>query len=259
MAKGVAIKLISYEETIPKVLKLIKFDKELKKHEKIVLKPNLIPGFPELSTKPEFLSPILKFCMENKNPGTEILIAEGCDGQETSEVFDEFGYTRLAEKYGVGLIDLNNTETDEIENSEFLRFTTIKYPTILKESFIISVPQLGKHGELGIAASLDNMLGAFPSKHYKGFFSSTKNKLSKYPLKYQIHDILKCKMPDFAIIDANEIGNLLIGQPLEMDKQASTALGLNWRNVQHLRLIDESITEKTKKEEEVDSIIKESN
>ena len=41
MVKGVAVKLKSYEETVPKLLKVIKFDEELKKHERIVLKVNL--------------------------------------------------------------------------------------------------------------------------------------------------------------------------------------------------------------------------
>tara|TARA_Y100000310_G_scaffold327546_1_gene394101 strand:+ start:1595 stop:2362 length:768 start_codon:yes stop_codon:yes gene_type:complete len=240
-AKGVAIKLKSYEETIPKVLRLIKLDQELKKHEKIVLKPNLIPGFPEISTKPEFLSQVLDFCIKNKNPGSEIFIAEGCDGAETQDIFDEFGFSALAEKYGVGLIDLNQSETQEIENSDFLRFEQIHYPNILLDSFIISLPLLGNHSEIDVAASLDNMLGAFPSKHYSGFFSSKKNKL-KHTMKYQIHDIIACKMPDLAIIDANEQGLIITGNPLEMDKQSAKALGLNWKNIPHLKLIDESLS-----------------
>ena len=41
MAKGVAIKLASYEETIPKLLKVIKLGNELQKHKQIVVKPFL--------------------------------------------------------------------------------------------------------------------------------------------------------------------------------------------------------------------------
>ena len=44
MVKGVAVKLKSYEETIPQILKLIKLDEELRKHEKVVLKPNACNG-----------------------------------------------------------------------------------------------------------------------------------------------------------------------------------------------------------------------
>lgn len=257
MVKGVAVKLKSYEETIPQILKLIKLDEELRKHEKVVLKPNLIPGFPEISTKPEFLEQVLNFCIKNKNPGTEIFIAEGCDGEDTPEVFEEFGFSELSEKYGVGLIDLNYSETEEIENFDFLKFDSIIYPKILLESLVISIPQLGTNDETGISASLDNMIGVFPSKHYKSFFSGTKNKLSKYPLKYQIHDVLKCKMPDLAIIEAPEINSILIGQPLEMDKQSAKSLGLNWKNLPHLRLIDESFNPQIRDNGNIDNLINE--
>jgi len=242
MVKGVAVKLNSYEETIPKVLSLIKFDEEIKKHEKIVLKPSLIAGEPELSTNSEFVEQVLKFCVENKNPGTEIFIAEGCDGQETKEMFDELGYTNLSEKYGVGLIDLNNSEVEDLENEKFLKFDKIKYPKILSESFIISLPVLFEHRELGLAASLDNMLGAFPAKYYKGFFSNSKNKIKKYPKKYQIHDIIQCKIPEFTVIDASEQGLLIAGQPLEMDKQAAKSMGVSWQSVDHLKLLDETLS-----------------
>ena len=255
VVKGVAVNFKSYEETIPKLLKLIKFDEELKKHDKIVLKPSLIPNDRESSTSSEFTEQILKFSMENKNPGTEIFIAEGCDGQKTTELFDEYGYTSLAEKYAIGLIDLNNTETEEIENSEFLRFDAIIYPKILLDSFVISLPKLNTSEEFGITGALDNMLGAYPARYYKGFFSSTKNKLNKHPKKYQIHDILKCKMPNFTLIDASEKSTLLAGQALEMDKQASKLLGIDWRTLPHLKLIDESFSETKKVEKEVDELM----
>ena len=101
MVKGVAVKLKSFEETIPKLLELIKFDQELKKHDKIVLKPNLIEGDETIATKKEFVEPIINFILHNKNPGAEVFIAEGCDGHNTLEIFEDLGYTFLAEKYGI--------------------------------------------------------------------------------------------------------------------------------------------------------------
>jgi len=257
MVKGVAVNFKSYEETIPKLLELIKFPDELKKHDKIVLKPNLANDDKDTTTNPIFVESVLKFCMENKNPGTEIFLAEGSDGFETAQVFDDLGYTQLAEKYGIGLIDLNNTETEEIESENFLKFDTIHYPKILLDSFVISLPSMYEHREIGLAASIDNMVGAFPAKHYKGFFSSSKNKIKKYPVKYQIHDIIQCKMPDFAIIDGSDKNTIIAGQPFEMDKQASKALGINWQEVDHLKLLDESLSGE-KGETDIDELIGES-
>ncbi len=254
MVKGLAVKLKSYEETIPKVLGLIKLGDELKKHKNIVIKVHLIPGQPQNSTKIEFLEPLIQFCVANKSPGSEVILAEGANGAETRDLFDEYGFTNMAEKYSLGLIDLNESSSVEVQNPEFLRFESIHYPELLLNSFIITATSVKPHEELGMAASLDTMLGAFPAYKYRGFFSRTKNKLKEHPLKYQIHDILKCKMPDLAIIDASDKGYVITGKPLDMDKQAAKVLGLDWNNIPHIRLVDESFSQ-IKKEEGVDHLV----
>ncbi|NCO11474.1 hypothetical protein CO038_00025 [Candidatus Pacearchaeota archaeon CG_4_9_14_0_2_um_filter_39_13] len=250
MVKGVSIKFQSYQETLPKLLKAIGFDKEIKRHERIILKPNLMDGVEGGSTKAEFVDKVLGFVMSNKNPGTEVYIAEGCDGFDTEDIFDEFGYRALSEKYGVGLIDLNNTDTEFVENDEFLRFEGIHFPKIMEGSFVVSLPYLKRDEELSVSGALVNMLGAFPASHYKGFFSKGKSKIKKWPLKYAVHDILKCKMPEFTIIDASDKGHILAGRPLDMDKQAVKSMGLDWKEIPYLRLIDESFENRDKNKSE---------
>lgn len=239
MAKGVSIKFVSYRETIPKLLKFIKLHEELKKHNKIILKPNL-RNTENPTTSVEFTGEVLKFCKTNA-PEAEILIAEGSDGQDTLDVFHDKGYQALAEKYGIGLIDLNETETQKI-NDEFSKFTSIQYPKLLLDAFIISLPNLQLDQEAGMLGSLENMLGIYPAKHYSGFFSSKKNKIRKWPIKYSIHDIVKCKMPELAVIDASGSGFILAGRPLEMDQQAAKLLGQDWRSIPYLKLISESFS-----------------
>lgn len=255
MVKGLAVKLKSYEETIPKVLDLIKLSEELKKHKNIVLKVHIVPGQPENSTKIEFLEPLVEFCVKNKGPGSDIIIAEGVDGAETRDLFDELGFTSLAEKYSLGVIDLNESSSVEVQNPEFLRFKSIHYPELLLNSFVITVTPVRQNNELGLSASLDTMLGAFPGYKYRGFFSSTKKKLKEHPTKYQIHDILKCKMPDLAVMDASEYGYLITGKPLDMDKQAAKLFSLDWNNVPHIRLVDESFSQQLPKEDAVENLI----
>ncbi len=254
MVKGVAVNFSSYVDTIPKVLKLIKLDNELKKHDRIVIKVNLSKEDTSKTTKIEFLEPIVQFCVTNKSPGSEVIIAEGCNGAETMELFDSAGFTKLAEKYGVGLVDLNQSASVEIQNPEFLRFESIHFPEVLLKGLVITATPLTQDEELLISASLDTMLGAFPANKYRGFFSRTKNKLENYPVKYQIHDILKCKMPELALIDASDKGLFIAGRPLDMDKQAAKVLGHDWNRIPHLRLVDESFSP-VKKEEGVDNLI----
>lgn len=254
MTKGVSIKFRSYSETVPRLLEIINLGKELKKHSKIVLKPSLrkVEGEKSLSTPIAFVEQVLRFCLKNKNPVSEIFIAEGSDGVDTMELFNQLGYTKLAERYSVGLIDLNSTEVEKVEAYDFSRFSTIMYPKILKESFVISLPLLAEDEETDMQGSLANMLGAFPSSYYKGFFTKSKNKIRKWPIKYSIHDILKCKMPEFAIIDSSEKGVILAGLPLEVDKQAAKLLNIDWRYVSHLRMVEEGFLEeqvKAKKDE----------
>ena len=256
MAKGVSIKFRSYSETIPRLLELINLEKELKKHSKIVLKPYLSPleGEKTLSTPVAFVEQVLRFCLKNKNPVSEIFIAEGVDGGDTQELFDKLGYSKLAENYAVGLIDLNNAEVEKIEQHDFLKFSEIMYPKILKEGFVISLPPLIQDKEVTFIGALSNMLGAFPASYYRGFFSRTKSKLRKWPMKYTVHDILKCKLPEFAVIDASEKGVILAGMPKDIDKQAAKLLGIEWKNVDYLKLIEESFLEKVEKEKKEDTI-----
>jgi uncharacterized protein (DUF362 family) len=254
MAKGISVKLKTYSDTVPKLLNLIKLNDELKKHNKIVLKVNL-SSEPGKSTRAEFVEPVLRYCLSNKNADSQIFIAEGADGADTMELFNEFGYNKLAEAYSVGLVDLNDSAVQEIQDGEFLKFQRIMYPEILLDSFIISLPMLGEDAETGITGSLSAMLGAFPSNYYKGMFSAKKTKIRKEPIRYAIHDILKCKMPALAVIDASNKGMILAGQPLEMDKQAAKLLGKEiLRDVPYLRLIEDSFKPKDDKGKSIEIV-----
>ncbi len=248
MTKGVSIKLTSYEETIPKLFKLIKFDQELKRHEAIVLKPCVHEDAAH-GTPLSFVEEVVKFCAAHKNPGAEVYIAEGADGADTSLLFEEQGYRALAEKYNVSLIDLNNTESESIGKNEFVGFEQIMYPSILKHAFVVSLPVVKPREDVQLQGALTSMLGAFPARHYKGFFSQRKNKLDAYPLKYQVHDINLCKMPNFALLELRDKGVLLAGHPLEMDKQAAKLLGMDWRSIGYLRMLDETLESIAEKQE----------
>ena len=250
MAKGAAIKFTSYEQSIGKLLALIKLDKELKKYDKIVLKPFLSIET-EKSTPVTFVETVLKFCLNHKNPVAEVFIAEGADGINTEELFESYGYKKIAEKYPVSLVDLNSTETENIMDGKFMKFPSIEFPKILIDSFVISLPKLVHDEEVVVLASLSSMLGAFPSEFYSGFFSRKKNKIRKWSIKYSIHDISRCKMPNFAIIDASEKGSIFAGLPLEIDKQAAKLLGLDWKAVPYMKLMDEALSESVASEQNI--------
>ncbi len=259
MAKGASIRFRSYEETIPKLLKLFRFDSEIKKHNSIVLKIQ-ISKEKEVSTPIEFIEAVLSFIVENKNPVTSVFIADGADGEDTEALFETEGFQELAEKYNIGLIDLNNTETTPVESPKFLKFHTIYYPKILLDSFVITLTKLEENSETTLNGALSSMLGAFPAKHYQGFFSSNKNKIRKFLMKYSIHDILKCKTPDFSIVDASEFNSILAGLPFDVDKQSSKLMDIPWKEIPYLKLLEETNLKeeeqnKKKEQEDIDKII----
>lgn len=241
MAKGAAIKFTSYSESVQKLLELLNLHYEIKKYDKIVLKPYL--SYQEESTPVDFTEEVLKFCLKHKNPVGDIFIAEGAEGASTTDLFNSLGYSKLAEKYPVSLIDLNDTEVDDVQHDLFKKFSSINYPSILRESFIISLPKIREDAETVIHGSLSNMLGAFPSRYYSGFFSRNKNKIRKWPLKFSIHDVLVCKMPDFAVVDASSQGSIFAGLPFEIDKRIAKSLGKEWQRVPYLNLLHEEFQE----------------
>ena len=249
MAKGASIKFKSYSESVNQILDVLQLSKELKKHDKIVLKPILSPA-KKSSTSPAFLEQVLRFCLINKNPVTEVYIAEGADGADTEEFFELYGYKKLAEKYDVALIDLNNTETETVEKSNFLTFAGINYPRILLESFVIALPTLAEDEEYGINGALPSMLGAFPSSFYKGFFTKKKTKIRRRAIENSIYDINQCKLPNFVVCDASSKGVLLAGLPLEIDKQSAKLLGKEWEKIPYLKLFEEMSQTAGKNKEE---------
>ena len=247
MVKGVSIKFKSYFETVPKLLEITQLGNLIKKHNSILLKPSL-KNSNSINTPLDFTESVLQFCLKNKSPSAQVYIAEGSDVEDTMEVFDKLGYKSLAEKYNVSLVDLNTAETESVYPLHAMTFESVNYPKILKESLIISIPKLSSDSETEFTTSLSNMVGAYPAKNYKGFFTKYKTKIKKEPIRYAIHDIIRCKMPEVAIIDASEQGFILTGEPLEIDKQALNLLNKDWKSVPYISLINDSILQDLERE-----------
>lgn len=241
MVKGVSAKFQSYEETVPRFLSFVKFDQQIMGKKAIVLLPSLKTSSSH-NTPTAFVEEVIRFCLSYQDEDAKIIIAAGADGEDTFEAFEEIGYTRLAEHYPVSLVDLNTADTEEIDSNNFLKFETILYPKILKDGYLVSLPRLNDDEETEMQGSVSTLLGAYPSTHYKGFFSKNKSKIRKWPIKYSIHDIAHCKLPDAVFMDASDYGYVFAGkQALDLDKQAAKLLGKEWKNIAHLKLLDDSI------------------
>ena len=137
----------------------------VKPGDKIVIKPNLTTALPSdtgLTTDPQVVEALINLCME-RNPA-EIIIAEGSGGAETKLAFERCGYSWLAEKYSVELIDLNKSRTRivDLPEGKFLRQLAVP-EVILESDILINVPKF-KLRKNWATLSIKNLLGVLPGK-----------------------------------------------------------------------------------------------
>jgi len=167
---------------------------------RIVIKPNLITAEPPPTTTPvDTVEALVKYFVEKRY---EVIVAEGSGWGETPEIFEKLGYMKLAEKYGIELVDLNNDEFELVRNPNALFLKEFEFPLTLKDAFIISVPILKEHSITTVTLSLKNMLGATLGE--KGRVSR-KGRFHK-SLDKSIVDINMYIRPDLAVIDGRTAG-----------------------------------------------------
>jgi len=241
-------KFVSYEKSVKNLLDKAGFKEVIRKERKIILKPNLTKckAFPT-TTDAEFVEAVIKY-IRKCNKKAKIIIAEGSGRSSTEKCYKKLGYLKL-DKYDVELVDLNNAETIKKRSKRFKKFRSIEFPKILLDGFLISLPVLKGHGETKVTISLKNMIGCYPACYYQESGHNWKNILHKIGINNSIHDILSIRPPDYAICDASiaqleheingypkEIGLLLAGNPLEVDKRGALLLGYDWKRIPHLVL-----------------------
>ncbi len=215
----------------------------------VIIKPNIVkPAQPPVTTDVRVVEGIIKALEEAGIK--EIVIAEGSGSGDTIENLHELGYSGL----GIELIDLDKEKTVTLPVNNYHEWKEIVIPGVLLSKFIISVPVLKEHSMCGVTVSLKNMVGILPEKHYSGYWTYKKSQIHKHNPDGCIADIISVIKPDWAIVDAT-IGmrgshisgtpikppiNLVYGSadPLESDKFGCKLLGIDWKDIPYLRMID---------------------
>ncbi len=133
-------------------------EKHISKGDRVILKPNINGS--ECVTSLSAVEGVINILLENSI--SDIAIAESTfgDAKNTAFFFRQNGYTGLAEKYGIELINLNESETVEIDVKNPLVKKTLK---IAKEVYeadkIINLPVMKVHYATGITLCLKNLKG----------------------------------------------------------------------------------------------------
>lgn len=138
------------------------------KNWRIGIKPNLVSPSEAswgATTHPEVAAGIIEYLQAHGC--TQIVILEGSwVGDVTSEAIRVCGYDRLAEKYGVELID---TQKDSYHTQDCAGLELAICDSAKTIDFMINVPVLKGHCQTKVTCALKNMKGLIPNKEKRHF------------------------------------------------------------------------------------------
>jgi uncharacterized protein (DUF362 family) len=243
------IDFTNYKESVPIILSNLDLNTVLNGKSKLLIKPNLVDAIPfPVTTHVECVEAIIDYIRSIST--IEIIVGEGVGSSKTSlEVFDKLGYSAMARKKDVPLIDLNNLPLVKLSNPGFKVFPNYFIPEIALESVIFSAPVLKAHSFAKVSLTLKNMMGFAPPAHYqvgghwkKSFFHSN--------MQTSLLEMSAYRAPDITLLDASmgmaeyhlggatcnpPIKKLVAGfEPDEVDKAGASLLGFNWNSIAHI-------------------------
>ena len=241
----------SFEKSVKNALDAITAHKQIAEQSAILIKPNLTTDSPHpITTSPECCEVIIEYI--RKYSKAEIVIAEGSGdvNYETDEVFKNLGYTAMAQKQGVPLVDLNYGPVKVLKNLDCPVFPEMYLPEIAFSHYIISVPVLKAHSLAGMTGSLKNMMGFAQPKYYSGRYGIWKKAVFHGKMQESVIDLNKYLVPNLSVMDCSIgmaefhlggaqcdplVKKIIAGyNPWKVDREAAGLLGLDWNNIGHV-------------------------
>lgn len=238
-----------YAKTIRPALDKLGAAEILPRNGLIIIKPNLTNiSPPPITTPVEAVKAILEYCRDQTS--AEVAIGEGCGNGTTMDCFEANGYTALANREGVRLIDFNEEDYEVVERDDTLQLKRFCLPKIARDAFIISAPVLKDHSMTVTTIAMKNMFGLAPAPCYQG--SWNKSKLHTPSTDQSIVDICTYKKPGLSVVDAStaligshlsgtpkKIGFILTGfDPVAVDTLGTRLLGHKPERLEYLNLAD---------------------
>ena len=247
MSEVAKVKFTDYEGSVAKALDAIGAAARLPREGLIIIKPNLTNADgPPVTTNVLAAEAVLKYC-KARCPA-EIAIGEGAGSGTTQDTFRTNGYTDLARKYGIRLIDFNREEAAVLKRDDALQLKEFHLPEIARDAFIISLPVLKDHSFTTTTIAMKNMFGLAPAPFYKG--SWNKSRLHSPSTHKSVHDVCLYKAPSLCVVDASvaltgmhlagtprKLGLILASfDPVAVDAVGSELLGHDPRKIEYLTL-----------------------
>jgi len=197
---------------VQRALDLIDATSYLTSFQSFLLKPNYVVDKPPtggLTTRPESLEGIITYLLQRAGKApNQILIGEGGESSSTDSAFSTCGAGRLAQKYGVKLVDLNKDEREKITLKDGLALKEVSVArTARSVACVISVPTLKTHSMAVTTLAMKNCMGCILPK---GIMHSSLHK--------KIADLAGLINPRLSVIDGiiGAEGDEVSGDPVPM-------------------------------------------
>lgn len=215
----------------------------LRPHDVVVIKPNLVVSrrdWKGVNTDPRVVEALVEVLKQRGV--SRITIGDGSGmGYNATKAFSVCGYTDMAKRYGLQLVDL--------ERDRFVRkqvridgpFQSLEIAqTVLECDFLINVPVMKAHSMTLITCSLKNLKGVMPRAMKTGFHGVDLSRAIA-----QLNTVLS---PDLNIVDgiqgdlSSETGHtpvimerIVLGtNPVEVDSVVADMLGYAPRTIRHI-------------------------
>ncbi len=192
---------------------------------RIMLKPNLVSESPHCTTKPVVIKTLSRLL---KASGKEVLIGEGSAAAggfnaEQGEVyrtknkeildrmqqyvFDQLGYTELAQSMHIPLINLHSGVLTDVSVPNAFVFDKITLHQSLTEiDLLCSVPMMKTHTLATVTLGMKNLIGLYPGTVYATVRAGVHERAARAGspgIAYEIVDMVKANKLGLVVIDGS--------------------------------------------------------
>ncbi|MDA3928438.1 MAG: DUF362 domain-containing protein [Prolixibacteraceae bacterium] len=229
------------------------------KGKRILIKPNvgrIAPPESGYNTNPDAVAAIID-SLRKVGVATIAIGESPIVGVDTFEAFKRAGFTKMAAKYNVELIDFNSKPPVKVQIPDPRILTETKIcQQIYDFDFLISVPVTKTHMHTGVTLGIKNFKGCL-YRHEKVRYHQLEYLKKVYPektLDSAISDLATVLFPDMVVVDGY-IGMEGLGpsggEPVKSDFAVASfnamgadviackLMGLNAKDVPHLNIISE--------------------
>lgn len=243
----------NWQHSIDRLLAAANLQDRLKTARTVLLKPNLVEALePPITTPVNLVESLVKYLKKNV-PAVKVIVGEGTGSIEydTWHCFKSLGYTEMASRWNIELVDLNLLPLKRLTDERCRRWPEFYLPELLEDVFLLSIPVLKAHSLAGVTLTMKNMMGCAPPAHYQlgGHWGKSS---FHHRMQESVFDLNCYRTPDFTLLDATvgmsqahlwgphcdpPIGKLAASSdPVAIDMYGSQLLGKDWRQIDHIAM-----------------------